>query len=139
MDGANVDIAQLVGEDNIYIFGEDSDTIIEHYENKSYVSKNYYDNVPAIKRAVDFINGAEMLQYGQKENLDRLHHELITKDWFMTLIDFEDYVKVKNQAFSDYEDRDAWAEKMIVNIAKAGFFSSDRTIADYYAEIWSKK
>lgn len=139
MDGANVEIAQLVGEDNIYIFGEDSDTIIEHYENKSYVSKNYYDNVPAIKRAVDFINGAEMLQYGQKENLDRLHHELITKDWFMTLIDFEDYVKVKNQAFSDYEDRDAWAEKMIVNIAKAGFFSSDRTIADYYAEIWSKK
>lgn len=136
MDGANVEIAQLVGEENIYIFGKDSDTIIKHYENESYVSKDYYDTVPAIKEAVDFINGSLMLKYGQKENLDRLHHELISKDWFMTLIDFEDYVKVKNKAFDDYEDRSTWARKMIVNIAKAGFFSSDRTIADYNRDIW---
>lgn len=136
MDGANVEIAQLVGEENIYIFGEDSDTIIQHYENASYVSKEYYENNPAIKQAVDFLVSKEMLEYGHEVELERLHHELITKDWFMTLIDFDDYVGTKNKMIADYENRLDWAKKMLINIAKAGFFSSDRTIADYNREIW---
>ena len=136
MDGANVEIAQLVGEENIYIFGEDSDTIIQHYENASYVSKEYYENNPAIKQAVDFLVSKEMLEYGHEVELERLHHELITKDWFMTLIDFDDYVETKNKMIADYENRLDWAKKMLINIAKAGFFSSDRTIADYNREIW---
>lgn len=135
MDGANVEIAQLVGQDNIYIFGKDSDTIIEHYKNASYVSRDYYE-IPVIKRAVDFIQSDLMLEHGNKVNLDRLHHEIVTKDWFMTLIDLEDYIKVKDQIFNDYEDRLAWARMMLVNISKAGFFSSDRTIADYNKDIW---
>lgn len=135
MDGANVEIAELVGEENIYIFGEDSDTIIDHYKNHSYNSKEYY-NIPVIKSAVDFIVSDIMLDHGDKEELARLHNELIVKDWFMTLIDLEDYIKVKDQMFKDYEDRQAWAKMMLVNISKAGFFSSDRTIADYNKEIW---
>ena len=135
MDGANVEIAELVGEENIYIFGEDSDTIIEHYKNNSYNSREYY-NIPVIKRAVDFIVSDIMVDHGDKEELARLHNELIVKDWFMTLIDLEDYIKVKDQMFKDYEDRQAWAKMMLVNISKAGFFSSDRTIADYNKEIW---
>ncbi len=135
MDGANVEIAQLVGEDNIYIFGKDSDTIIEHYKNSTYIAKDYY-KIPIIKKAADFITSDIMLEYGDKINLERLHHELVSKDWFMTLIDFEDYVKVKDQMFIDYEDRLAWAKMMLINISKAGFFSSDRTIADYNKEIW---
>ncbi len=136
MDGANVEIAELVGEDNIYIFGERSDVIIEHYRRQSYVSKDYYDNDAEIKEAIDFLLSEEMLKYGHRDNLERLHHELISKDWFMTLIDFKDYIKVKNQMISDYENRRLWAEKVLINISKAGFFSSDRTIADYNDDIW---
>ncbi len=136
MDGANVEIAQLVGEDNIYIFGENSETVIDHYEKADYCSRDYYEKNEDIKRAVDFITGPELLKIGQKENLERLSEELLKKDWFMTLLDFEDYVKVKEQAYKDFEDRDAWMRKMLVNISKAGFFSSDRTIAQYNKDIW---
>lgn len=136
MDGANVEIADHVGNDNIYIFGKPSSEIIEHYEKHDYISRVYYDSDPAIKNAVDFLIGDAMMAHGNKENLYRLHHELISKDWFMTLIDFDDYVRVKDQALADYEDRQEWARKMIVNIANAGFFSSDRTIADYNRDIW---
>lgn len=139
MDGANVEIAELVGEENIYIFGEDSDTIIDHYENETYVSKDYYEQNPAIRRAVDFLVSDIMLEYGHEEELSRLHHELISKDWFMTLIDFDDYVETKNKMIEDYEDRMSWAKKMLINIAKAGFFSSDRTIAEYNRDIWRLK
>lgn len=134
-DGANVEIHQLVGDDNIYIFGESSDQVIEHYKKADYVSKKYYEK-PAIKKLVDFIVSPEMLKVGDKENLNRLYNELINKDWFMTLLDVEDYIKVKDQAFKDYEDRKAWSKKMLVNISKAGFFSSDRTIAQYNEDIW---
>ena len=136
LDGANVEIADHVGEDNIFIFGEHSDVIIEHYEKADYVSLDYYNNSEVIKRAVDFITGDLMLAEGSKEHLDRLHHELISKDWFMTLIDLEDYIKVKEEMIDAYEDRKHWAAMTLVNIAKAGFFSSDRTIADYEREIW---
>lgn len=136
LDGANVEIKDHVGEDNIYIFGKHSDEIIEHYEKADYVSREYYDNDPRIKASVDYLISDEMLAAGNKDNLARLHHEFITKDWFMTLIDFEDYVTVKDTCFNDYEDRATWAKKMIVNIANAGFFSSDRTIADYNRDIW---
>lgn len=135
MDGANVEIAELVGQENIYIFGEDSDTIIEHYKNHSYISKEYYKK-PVIKEAVDFLQSDLMMKYGNKVNLDRLFNEIISKDWFMTLIDLEDYIRVKDQMFSDYEDRLNWARMMLVNISKAGFFSSDRTIEDYNRDIW---
>ncbi len=136
MDGANVEIAELVGEDNIYIFGESSETVIEHYEKADYVSKEYYEQDPDIKEAVDFIVGEELLAIGQEENLERLYRELLNKDWFMTLLDFKSYVKAREQAYKDYEDRTAWAKKMLVNISKAGFFSSDRTIAEYDRDIW---
>ena len=136
MDGANVEIADLVGEDNIYIFGESSDTVIEHYKKADYVSKNYYDSDPVIKRAVDFIISKELLSIGQKENLERLYQELLNKDWFMTLLDLKSYIEEKEKAFRDYENRRAWARKMLLNISKAGFFSSDRTIAQYNEEVW---
>ena len=136
MDGANVEIAQLVGEDNIYIFGESSETVIEHYEKADYVSKEYYEEDEDIKAAVDFIVGEELLSIGQEENLERLYKELLNKDWFMTLLDFKSYVKAREQAYKDYEDREAWAKKMLVNISQAGFFSSDRTIAEYNRDIW---
>ena len=139
MDGANVEIHELVGDDNIYIFGDSSETVIERYKNASYCSKDYYDADPAIKEAVDFIISKKMLAVGDKENLERLYKELLTKDWFMTFLDFKSYVKTKDQAFKDYEDRTAWAKKMLVNIAKAGFFSSDRTIAEYNHDIWHLK
>lgn len=139
LDGANVEIAELVGDDNIFIFGEHSDVIIEHYAKADYVSRDYYENSEIIKRSVDFINGDAMLEYGSKEHLDRLHHELISKDWFMTLIDLEDYIKVKNEMIDAYEDRLHWSQMALVNIAKAGYFSSDRTIADYDREIWRTK
>lgn len=139
LDGANVEIAELVGDDNIFIFGEHSDVIIEHYAKADYVSRDYYENSEIIKRSVDFINGDLMLEYGSKEHLDRLHHELISKDWFMTLIDLEDYIKVKNEMIDAYEDRLHWSQMTLVNIAKAGYFSSDRTIADYDREIWRTK
>ena len=135
-DGANVEIHELVGEDNIYIFGESSDEVIERYARGDYSSKSYYEADTDIKRAVDFITGEQMLAVGSKENLTRLHNELINKDWFMTFPDFKEYVKIKEQAYADYEDRKKWAKKMLVNIAKAGFFSSDRTIAEYNRDIW---
>lgn len=136
MDGANVEIAELVGKDNIYIFGENSETVIEHYKNEDYCSRDYYEENEDIKEAVDFITGPELMKIGQKKNLERLSKELLNKDWFMTLLDFEDYVKVKEQAYKDFEDRDAWMRKMLVNISKAGFFSSDRTIAQYNKDVW---
>ena len=136
MDGANVEISELVGEDNIYIFGESSEKVIEHYEKADYCSKDIYENDAHIKECVDFIIGKEMMALGHKENLERLHHELVSKDWFMTLLDFNDYVEKKDQALADYTDRKTWAKKMLVNIAKAGFFSSDRTIEQYNNDIW---
>ena len=136
MDGANVEIHDLVGSDNIYTFGKDSDTVIKHYEDADYVSKEYYENSEVIKEAVDFIISDECLKVGHKENLERLYKELINKDWFMTLLDLEEYIEVKDKAFAEYEDRAAWEKKMLVNIAKAGFFSSDRTIAQYNEDIW---
>lgn len=136
MDGANVEIAQLVGKDHIYIFGESSEKVIGHYAREDYSSRDYYEKNKDIKVVVDFIVGAELLKIGRKENLERLYQELLNKDWFMTLLDYQDYVKTKEQAYKDYEDREAWAGKMLINISKAGFFSSDRTIAEYNKDIW---
>ena len=136
MDGANVEIAELVGSENIYIFGKDSDTIIDLYDKGGYVSADYYNGDENIKRAVDFIVSDEVKALGNEERLARLHHELISKDWFMTLIDLAEYIEVKEQVFADYEDQDSWNKKVVHNIAKAGFFSSDRTIAQYNEEIW---
>ena len=138
-DGANVEIHELVGDDNIYIFGEKSEAVIEHYEKADYVSKDYYEKSPVIKEAVDFIIGKQAMKIGNKKNLTRLYQELLNKDWFMTLLDLEDYIKVKDQMFADYEDRLKWKKMMLVNIAKAGFFSSDRTIAEYNSDIWHLK
>lgn len=135
-DGANVEIAELVGADNIYEFGADSDTVISLYEKSAYVSADYYKNSPVIKEAVDFIISDEVMRIGHRENLERLYNELLNKDWFMTLLDLEDYIKVKDKCFADYEDRRAWEKKMLVNIANAGFFSSDRTIEEYNKDIW---
>jgi len=136
MDGANVEIAELVGSENIYIFGKDSDTIIDLYDKAGYVSADYYNADENIKRAVDFIVSDEVKALGNEERLARLHHELISKDWFMTLIDLAEYIEVKEQVFADYEDQDSWNKKVVHNIAKAGFFSSDRTIAQYNEDIW---
>ena len=135
-DGANVEIHDLVGDENIFVFGAESNEVIAHYANSDYVSRKYYESDPDIKAAVDFITCEEMLAIGQEENLNRLKNELLTKDWFMTLLDFKSYVETKENALKAYEDRKAWAEKMLVNIAKAGFFSSDRTIAEYNRDIW---
>ncbi len=135
-DGANVEIAELVGAENIYIFGEDSQTVIDRYARADYCSKDYYEKNPMIKRAVDFIVSDELMQVGCKENLQRLYDELLNKDWFMTFPDFSDYVATKERTYADYEDRMVWAKKMLINISKAGFFSSDRTIAQYNEEIW---
>ena len=135
-DGANVEMHEFVGDDNIYIFGESSDDVIAHYEKADYVSRDYYEKDPAIKRAIDFLISDTMLSVGQKENLERLYHELLNKDWFMTLPDFEDYKATKERIYADYEDRMTWAKKMLINISKAGFFSSDRTIAQYNKDIW---
>lgn len=138
-DGANVEIAELVGEDNIYVFGAKSEEVIEHYAKADYISRDYYKKSPVIKEAVDFIVGKQALAVGHKENLERLYKELLNKDWFMTLLDLEDYIKVKDQAIADYEDRRKWQKMMLVNIAKAGFFSSDRTIMEYNRDIWKLK
>ena len=137
-DGANVEIHELVGDDNIYIFGESSETIIEHYKKADYISREYYEK-ENIKKLVDFIISDEMIKVGDKVNLTRLYNELINKDWFMTLIDVEDYIKTKDRMFKDFEDRDSWMKKVLINIGKAGFFSSDRTIAQYNEEIWKLK
>lgn len=135
-DGANVEIHELVGDDNIYIFGESSDDVIAHYNNNDYDAGKYYNNDEIIKNAVDFLISEEMTSIGQTENLHRLHHELISKDWFMSLLDLKAYIQTKNQAYNDYEDRLAWAKKSLINIANAGYFSSDRTIAEYNHDIW---
>lgn len=135
-DGANVEIHQLVGEENIYIFGESSQQVIEHYAKKDYCAKNIYEADGEIREMVDFIVSDTLLQVGDKENLARLHRELIQKDWFMTLLDVKDYIRTKDQAFDDYRDRMDWAKKMLVNISEAGYFSSDRTIKQYNEEIW---
>lgn len=135
-DGANVEIHDLVGDDNIYIFGRDSETVIDHYEKADYVSKDYYEKSPVIKEAVDFIIGKQAMKSGHKEHLERLYKELLNKDWFMTLLDLEDYIAVKDKMLEDYRDREKWKKMMLVNIAKAGFFSSDRTIREYNRDIW---
>ncbi len=136
MDGANVEIAELVGQENIYTFGKDSDTIINLYATNGYVSRDYCEASPVIKEAVNFIISEELLNIGNEERLERLYLELLNKDWFMTLIDLEEYIQVKEQVLADYEDHDAWNRKVIHNIAKAGFFSSDRTIEQYNEDIW---
>lgn len=135
-DGANVEIHQFVGDENIYIFGESSEQVIEHYRKMDYNAVDYYINDEEIRRLVDFIISPELLRIGDKYLLLELHAELIRKDWFMTLLDVKDYIQKKEQAYADYEDRMAWAKKMVVNIAKAGYFSSDRTIAEYNRDIW---
>ena len=135
-DGANVEIHQLVGDDNIYIFGADSDTVIKHYENADYHPADLLATDKELKEVVDFLVGEEMRKAGDPASLERLHHELTTKDWFMTLLDVKDYIKTKEQAIKDYKEREVWARKMLINIAEAGFFSSDRTIAQYNEDIW---
>lgn len=138
MDGANVEIAELAGRENVYIFGKESDEIIELYETEGYVSMEYYED-EEIKEVVDFIKSDEVARLGNKERLERLYNELVTKDWFMTLIDLKDYYKIKEQMLEDYENEELWYEKVIRNISKAGFFSSDRTIRQYESEIWKVK
>lgn len=135
MDGANVEIAELVGSANIYTFGKDSDTIINLYKTSGYKSRDYYNN-PIIKSVVDFIVSPTLLAIGNKTKLERLFNEILNKDWFMTLIDLVEYIKVKDKMFADYEDREHWLRMSLVNIAKSGFFSSDRTIAEYNRDIW---
>lgn len=137
-DGANVEIHELVGDENIYIFGSSSEEVIEHYKKADYVSEEYYEK-ENIKELVDFLISDKMLEVGDEENLTRLYKELINKDWFMTLLDLEDYIETKEKAFKDYEDRETWNKKVLVNIAKAGYFSSDRTIEQYNKEIWKVK
>lgn len=135
-DGANVEIHQFVGDDNIYIFGAESDEVIEHYAKADYVSRDYYEKNAALKETVDFITGEQMFKVGDETQLNRLKNELLNKDWFMTFLDFDSYVETKEKAYADFKDREAWAKKMLVNISQAGFFSSDRTIAQYNEDIW---
>lgn len=135
-DGANVEIHELVGNDNIFVFGASSDEVIEHYAKADYVARDFYEKNPAIKAAIDFITSEEVLKVGEKENLERLQHEIISKDWFMTLLDFDSYKEKKEEALRAYADRKTWAKKALVNIAKAGYFSSDRTIEEYNRDIW---
>ena len=135
-DGANVEIHELVGNDNIFVFGASSDEVIEHYAKADYVARDFYEKNPAIKAAIDFITSEEVLKVGEKENLERLQHEIISKDWFMTLLDFDSYKEKKEEALRAYADQKTWAKKTLVNIAKAGYFSSDRTIEEYNRDIW---
>ena len=139
MDGANVEIAELVGKDNIYTFGEDSQTVIDRYERGDYCSRDYYEADERLKRAVDFIVSDDVRRFGDDECLYRLYNELLNKDWFMTFPDFAEYVETREKVYADYENREEWAKKMLVNISKAGFFSSDRTIAQYNKDIWKLK
>jgi starch phosphorylase len=135
-DGANVEIHQLVGDDNIYIFGECSETVIDLYQRGAYSSAHIYENDPEIEELVDFILSKPMLRIGDPINLARLYKELVRKDWFMTLLDLKSYIQTKERMLADYEDEKTWSKKMLVNIAKAGYFSSDRTIAEYNKDIW---
>lgn len=136
MDGANVEISELVGEDNIYIFGESSEKVIQHYLNRDYDPRDYYCKDDDIKTYVDFIVSEPMKNIGDKESLERVYKELTTKDWFMTLLDVKNYIATKEKAFKDYENTENWAKKMLINISKAGYFSSDRTIKQYNDDIW---
>ncbi|MST81822.1 glycogen/starch/alpha-glucan phosphorylase [Bilifractor porci] len=138
-DGANVEIHQMVGDDNIYIFGASSDKVVDLYEKAAYHPEDYYDTDPLIHKLVDFIVGEEMVNRGDPVCLERLHHELVTKDWFMTLLDLKDYIATKEKMFDDFNDRESWYKKELVNIAKAGYFSSDRTIEQYNKDIWKLK
>ena len=135
-DGANVEIHELVGDENIYIFGRKPEEVIRLYDTEGYCAKKYYDSDPVIRELVDFIVSEEVMELGDPVSLERLHHELVSKDWFMTLLDLEDYIKTKETIYSDYEKRTEWNRKALVNIAKAGYFSSDRTIAQYNEDIW---
>lgn len=135
-DGANVEIADLVGQENIYTFGKDSDTVIAHYANQDYVAKDIYEGSEHVKTLVDFLISDEMLRVGDPVSLTRLHHELIHKDWFMTLLDVEEYIVCKEKMLQDYEKQTDWGRKMLMNIAMSGFFSSDRTIQEYDRDIW---
>ena len=137
MDGANVEIAEAVGNDNIYIFGQSSKQVIHHYAAADYCARDWYEADPNLRRAIDFLTSEEMLKYGDEEHLKRLQHELINKDWFQTLPDFNAYIVRKEQAMSDYAvNPEAWSRRTLINIAEAGFFSSDRTIAEYDQDIW---
>ena len=137
MDGANVEIADLVGSDNIYIFGASSNQVIHRYAAGDYCAREWYEADPNLRRAIDFLTGPEMLAAGRSENLERLKNELIHKDWFQTLPDFNAYVVRKDQALADYAfDPLGWTRRALINIAKAGYFSSDRTIAEYNRDIW---
>ena len=138
-DGANVEIRDLVGEENIYIFGRKPQDVIDLYEAGTYSSKEIYEEDALIHKLVDFITGEELLAIGDEESLTRLHRELIGKDWFMTLLDTKEYITIKEKVYADYEDRKTWNKKALINIAKAGFFSSDRTIAQYNEDIWKLK
>lgn len=138
-DGANVEIQDLVGEENIYIFGRKPQDVIDLYEAGTYSSKEIYEEDALIHKLVDFITGEELLAIGDEESLTRLHRELIGKDWFMTLLDTKEYITTKEKVYADYEDRKTWNKKALINIAKAGFFSSDRTIAQYNEDIWKLK
>ena len=138
-DGANVEIRDLVGEENIYIFGRKPQDVIDLYEAGTYSSKEIYEEDALIHKLVDFITGEELLAIGDEESLTRLRRELIGKDWFMTLLDTKEYITTKEKVYADYEDRKTWNKKALINIAKAGFFSSDRTIAQYNEDIWKLK
>ena len=136
MDGANVEIHDLVGEGNIAIFGQSSQYVMDLYEKAAYTPKDYYPADPEIAELLDFIISPQVMRLGDPENLGRLYRDMTRKDWFMALLDVKDYIRVKEQLFADFEDRQAWAKKMLVNIAKAGFFSSDRSVAEYQRDIW---
>ena len=136
LDGANVEIAELVGRDNIYIFGDDSETVVNRYKDKSYQPQKYYDENKKLRDAVDFITSEKMLAIGDRNRLRRLKNELLTKDWFMTFPDFDEYMKTREKAYADYLEGQSWSQKMLVNIANAGYFSSDRTIKEYNADVW---
>lgn len=138
-DGANVEIHEFVGDDNIYIFGAKADTVIDHYAKGDYHPQDILNNDPELRTLVDFIVSDEMKSVGDVESLERLHNDMSYKDWFMALLDARDYIETKVRAINDYKDRKAWAKKMLVNISKAGFFSSDRTIAQYNEDIWKLK
>ena len=135
-DGANVEIGDLVGKENIYIFGKKPQDVIDLYADAAYCSKDIYDEDPEIAKLVDFIVSDELLAIGDKVCLERLYKEILNKDWFMTLLDLKEYIKTKERVYKDYENKDAWNKKCLINIAKAGFFSSDRTIAQYNEDIW---
>ena len=138
-DGANVEIAELVGEENIYIFGKKPNEVIDLYATGQYNAKEIYDNDEMIKKLVDFIVSDKLLAIGDQDSLYRLYNELMNKDWFMTLLDTKEYIAMKEKVYSDYEDRKSWNQKALINISKAGFFSSDRTIQQYNEDIWHLK